>query len=588
MTPPPAIAGAARSGRRGPLEKSTDDGARHPLWLERYPAGVDWSAPLPPRSLVALFDESVQRFGERRFLDFMDKHTTYREAGRAVASLAEGLQKLGIGKGDRVGLFLPNTPYYVIAYFAILRAGATVVNFNPLYVERELIHQIDDSGTAIMFTLDLAVLYDKLQPLLGRTALRRIVVCRLADCLPFPKSMLFPVVKRAELAHHIPHDDAHLTWSGLTANFGRPKPVAIDPIEDVAVLQYTGGTTGTPKGAMLTHANLSANARQCMLWFPGARLGEERMLAVLPFFHVFAMTVALNTAMALGAEIVLVPRFDLDELLGLIDRKKPTLFPAVPTIYTAINAHPERDSHDLTSIRFCISGGAPLPLEVKEQFEAHTGCEVIEGYGLSECSPVACITPIGGTYKPGSVGLPVPGTVVEIVSLDDGATVLATGERGELCIRGPQVMKGYWNRPEESALTLAGGRLHTGDIGIMDEDGYVFIVDRIKDLIIAGGFNVYPRTVEEAIYLHPEVEEVVVAGVPDPYRGQTVKAYVKLADGAGLDAAGLTAFLKDKLSPIEMPKQIEFRDSLPRTMIGKLSRKDLLEEEKRKAAAGLV
>ncbi len=553
-------------------------------WLGHYPEGVDWRAPLPPWSLTDAFEAVVAKFGSHRFLDFMDKHYTYREVGRQVACLAEGLQKLGIGKGDHVGLLLPNTPYYVIAYFAILRVGATVVNFNPLYVERELIHQIDDSGTTIMITLDLSVLYDKLQPLLGRTALRRIVVCRMADCLPFPKSMLFPVVKRAEIAHHIPHDDAHLTWSSLTANFGRPKPVAIDPLEDVAVLQYTGGTTGVPKGAMLTHANLTANARQCVLWFSEARPGEERMLAVLPFFHVFAMTVALNAAMLLGAEILLVPRFDLDDLLELIGRKKPTLFPAVPTIYTAINAHPERAAHDLTSIRFCISGGAPLPQEVKQQFEAGTGCVVIEGYGLSECSPVACITPISGQYKPGTVGLPVPGTVVEIVSLTDDTVVLPPGERGEICIRGPQLMKGYWNRPEDTERTLKGGRLHTGDIGIMDEDGYTAIVDRIKDLIIAGGFNVYPRTVEEAIYLHPSIEEVVVAGVPDAYRGQTVKAYVKLAAGASLGEAELRTFLKDKLSPIEMPKKIEFRDSLPRTLIGKLSRKDLLDEEKRKAA----
>ncbi|MEI6556921.1 MAG: long-chain fatty acid--CoA ligase [Rhodospirillaceae bacterium] len=555
----------------------------HP-WLAHYPEGVAWQAPLPVQTLTEAFDTAVATFANHRCLDFMDKHYTYREVGRQVAYLAEGLQKLGLGKGDHVGLFLPNTPYYVIAYFAILRIGATVVNFNPLYVERELIHQIDDSGTSIMITLDLAVLYDKLAPLLGRTALKRIVVCRMADCLPFPKSMLFPVVKRAEIAHHIPHDSAHLSYGSLTANFGRPKPVAIDAETDVAVLQYTGGTTGTPKGAMLTHANLTTNARQCVLWFPKARPGEERMLAVLPFFHVFAMTVALNAALMLGAEILLVPRFELDDLLDLIDQKKPTLFPAVPTIFSAINNHPECADHDLTSIRFCISGGAPLPGEVRRQFEAHTGCIVIEGYGLSESSPVACITPIAGASQPDSVGLPVPGTVIEIVSLTDDEVVLPPGERGEVCIRGPQVMKGYWNRPEDTARTLKGGRLHTGDIGIMDANGFTAIVDRIKDLIIAGGFNVYPRTVEEAIYLHPEVEEVVVAGIPDAYRGQTVKAYIKRAGDSALDETGLLAFLKDKLSPIEMPKKIEFRDSLPRTLIGKLSRKDLLEEERLKTA----
>jgi len=580
--------GAQRRGTDSVTGESMDQNSAenppHP-WLQHYPAGVDWSAALPIEPLHELLEQAVERFGDRRCLDFLDKHYTYRDVGRQVNYLAEGLQKLGLGKGDHVGLFLPNTPYYVIAYYAVLKIGATVVNFNPLYVERELVHQIDDSGTTLMITLDLAVLYDKLAPLLGRTALQRIVVCRMADCLPFPKNMMFPIVKRAEMAH-IPYDDRHLSYSSLTANTGKPKPVAVDPLEDVAVLQYTGGTTGTPKGAMLTHANLMANAYQCAAWFPEAEPGRERMLALLPFFHVFAMTVALNAAVSLGCEIILVPRFQLEELLQTIHDKKPTLFPAVPTVYTAINSHPERDAHEMQSIRFCISGGAPLPLEVKQQFEQHTGCVLIEGYGLSEASPVACITPIGGDYRAGSVGLPVPGTVVEIVSLDDDETVLPPGQRGQVCIRGPQVMKGYWNRPGETEQVLRGGRLYTGDVGVMDEDGFTFIVDRIKDLILAGGYNVYPRTVEEAIYLHPAVEEVVVAGIPDAYRGQTVKAYIKLGDGAELDEAELLAFLKDKLSPIEMPKRVEFRDSLPKTMIGKLSRKDLLAEEKRRAEAG--
>jgi long-chain acyl-CoA synthetase len=295
------------------------------------------------------------------------------------------------------------------------------------------------------------------------------------------------------------------------------------------------------------------------------------------------MTVVLNVSVALGAEIVLVPRFDLDEVLTLIDTKKPSLFPAVPTVYAAINAHPRRDEHDLASIRFCVSGGAPLPLEVKHQFEAHTGCILVEGYGLSEASPVAMVNPPAGPIREGSVGLPLPGTVVEIVSLDDDITVLPLGQRGQVCIQGPQVMKGYWNRPEETAAALAHGRLATGDIGIMDEDGYVSIVDRIKDLILCGGYNVYPRNIEEAIYLHPEVEEVVVAGLPDEYRGQTVKAWVKVAEGTDLTVQGLMDFLSDKLSPIEMPKLVEFRDSLPKTLIGKLSRKDLLDEERRRA-----
>ena len=563
------------------MDDASATGSRYP-WLRHYPADVDWHAALPVQPLGALFDEAVARFGDRPFLDFMDRRTSYREVGRQVDHLTCGLQRLGLGKGDHVGLFLPNTPYYVIAYYAVLKTGATVVNFNPLYAECELVHQIDDSGTTIMITLDLAALYNKLAPLLERTGLRRIVVCRLADCLPFPKSILFPLARRAELAT-IPLDNRHLSFSSLTANPGRPGPVAIDPDRDVAVLQYTGGTTGLPKGAMLTHANLGANARQCLLCFPGARPGRERMLAMLPFFHVFAMTVALNVSVAMGAEIVLVPRFELEELLGLIDTKRPTLFPAVPTIYAAINAHPRRTEHDLSSIRFCLSGGAPLPLEVKRQFERNTGCVLVEGYGLSESSPVATVNPLSGDYRDGSVGLPVPGTVIEILSLDDDRTVLPPGRRGQICVRGPQVMKGYWNRADDTAFVLRDGRLLTGDIGIMDEDGYVFVVDRLKDLILCGGYNVYPRTVEEAIYQHPLVEEVVAAGLPDPYRGQTVKAYIKLTDGSTLATEDLLAFLKDKLSPIEMPKLIEFRDQLPKTLIGKLSRKDLLEEERRRA-----
>lgn len=550
-------------------------------WLKRYPASVNWAAELGVRPLPELLDRAVARFGDRPCLDFLDRRLSYREVAWQVDCMAAGLQRIGLGRGHRVGLFLPNSPAFVIAYYAVLKAGATVVNFNPLYAPRELIHQVEDSGVEAMVTLDLRVLYDKVAAVLGRGRLERVIVSRLADWLPFPRNLLFPVLKYHERAH-IPYDARHVSYTSLTALSSQPEPVPIDPHEDVAVIQYTGGTTGTPKGALLTHANLWANARQCALWFPGAVPGEERMLGVLPLFHVFAMTVVMNLSIALGAEIILVPRFELGPLLALIAAKRPTLFPAVPTLYTAISSHPERGKHDLSSIRHCISGGAPLPLEVKSAFERHTGCVLVEGYGLSESSPVACCNPVEGLNKQGSIGLPLPATEIEIVSLDDDLTVLPPGERGQVCIRGPQVMKGYLEKPEETARVLRHGRLYTGDIGVMDEDGYVFIVDRIKDLILAGGYNVYPRTVEEAIYQHPEVEECVVAGVPDPYRGQTVKAYVKRAPGAALTADTLKGFLRERLSPIELPRIIEFRDSLPRTMIGKLSRKDLLEEEQRR------
>ena len=548
------------------------------LWETSYPPEIDWHADIPVAPLYRLMDDAVARYGDRPCIDFMDKRYTYAQIGALVDRAARGFQALGVGKGSKVGLFLPNTPYFVICYYGILKAGGIVVNFNPLYAEREVAKQIEDSETDIMVTLDLALLYGKIAKMLQETRLKQIVVAKMADILPFPKNWLFPIFKRKDIAK-IPSDHRHVPFARLIGNPGKPEPVTVDPLQDVAVLQYTGGTTGVPKGAMLTHANIYANAVQSRMWCSDAKPGQERMLGVLPLFHVFAMTGVMNLPLAMGAEMVLVPRFDLEQVIKLIQSKKPTLFPAVPTIYTAIVNHKDIGSYDLSSIRFCLSGGAPLPVEVKHAFESKTGCKLVEGYGLSESSPVATANPMYGINKPGSIGIPLPGTVIEIVSLDDRSKLVAQGEKGEVCIRGPQVMKGYWKRPAESAEAMADGRLHTGDVGYMDEDGYTFIVDRIKDMILCGGYNVYPRNVEEAIYLHPAVSECVVAGVPDPYRGQTVKAYVTLTEGHQLTREDLAEFLRDKLSPIEIPKQLEIRDELPKTMIGKLSRKALLEEE---------
>lgn len=550
------------------------------IWERSYPAGISWHTPIPSQSMSALFEESAARYARRPFIDFLDKKYTYAEGAAMIDRVAKGLQVLGVAKGTRVGLFLPNTPYFVFCYFGILKAGATVVNFNPLYAEREIVKQIADAEVEIMITLDVPQLYTKLARVRAEAGLKTLVMCPMADILPFPKNLLYPLVRRKEVARY-PDDGGHIPFRRLVANDGRPAPVAINPGEDVAVLQYTGGTTGVPKGAMLTHANIVANTVQAATWFgaaakPGA--GQERILGALPLFHVFAMTGVMNLAVRIGGEMILLPRFDVIQVLETIAAKKPTQFPAVPTIYTAINTCKDREKYDLSSLNFCISGGAPLPLDVRTTFEANTGCCLVEGYGLSESSPVATVNPVGGLAKENSIGLPVPGTVIEIISTEDGVTPVPRGERGEVCIRGPQVMKGYWKRPDETAQTLRDGRLHTGDVGYIDQDGYVYIVDRIKDLILAGGYNVYPRNVEEAIYQHPAVAECIVLGVPDPYRGQTVKAYIKLMDGQTLTLEALTAFLKDKLSAIELPKQVEFRDELPKTMIGKLSRKALLDE----------
>lgn len=548
-------------------------------WLKKYPPGINWAAPVETMAVPAMFDRTVQQHGGKPGFNFMGSVSTWAELGDQVNRMAKGLQSLGVKKGTRVGLFLPNCTYFLIAYYAVLKAGGTVVNFNPLYSPRELTHQIKDSGTEIMVTLDLKILFDKLIEIRSESGLGRILVCPFADILPFPKSILFPLLKRKDIAKVGTED--FITWlTDINVNDGRYVPVDVNPQDDVAVLQYTGGTTGVPKGAMLTHANVTANTNQCAAWFIGAKAGEKK-LAVIPFFHVFAMTGVMNLSVRMGFEIVApVPRFELLQTLKAIHKHKPQYFMAVPAIYNAINNCPKLGKYDLRSLKYCVSGGAPLPVEVKKKFEETTGCVVVEGYGLTETTPVVCVNPLVGENKPGSIGLPLPGTMVEIINPEDKVTPMARGERGELCVRGPQVMKGYWNNQAATDDVLRNGRLHTGDIAMIDDDGYVFIVDRIKDLILVNGYNVYPRNVEEAIYQHTAVEECIVAGLPDQQRGETVKAWIKPKAGQTLTAEQMKDFLKDKISPIEMPRQIEIRDKpLPKTMIGKLSRKDMLAEE---------
>lgn len=553
-----------------------------PPWLAAYPSDVEWQASYPQRPLYELLDDAVARYGDRRCLDFLDKTWSYDEIGRLVDRAARGLQALGVGPGSKVGLLLPNCPYFVISFFAVLKIGGTVVNYNPLYTEREIEHQIEDSETDVMVTLDLELLLPKLCTLLERTRLKAIIVGKMADILPFPKNLLFPWVKRHELAE-VPGEPRFVWFNDLVANDGRYHAVVIDPATDLAVLQYTGGTTGVPKGAALTHHNLQANAEQTVAWHPGAALGEERILGILPLFHVFALSAVLDYGIRVGAEIILLPRFELTTVLQTIARKRPTMLPGVPTLYNAINHCPELEKYDLSSLRYCVSGGAALPREVQQTFERLSGCTMVEGYGLTEAPVVTC-NPVQGARKPGSIGLPLPGTVIEVVSLDDRRTVLPRGERGEICVRGPQVMSGYWRAPEDSADALRDGRLHTGDIGYMDEAGYFYIVDRLKELIICSGYNVYPRVVEEAIYQHPDVAEVAVCGVPDDYRGETVKAFIVPREPAALTEADLLEFLADKLSPIELPKLIEWREHLPKSAVGKILKKQLVQEHLERAA----
>ncbi len=552
---------------------------KHP-WTANYDNGVDWNMNFGAKPVFALLDETRTKFADRPAFDFLGKKYTWAEISDLSSRFAAGLQALGIKKGQKIGLFLPNSPYFLIAYYGILRTGATVVNFNPLYAEKELAHQIADSETDMMVTVDIAMLYGKMKKMMLQTRLQKLILCKFTDILPFPKNILFSVFKAKECAKVEPSDK--IAWfHDLINNDGAVKIPAIDPENDIALLQYTGGTTGVPKGAMLTHHNVRVNALQSVAWFGNVKHGESKMLGILPFFHVFAMTAVMNFSVATGSEIIGMPRFDLDEALKIIQKKKPQYFPAVPAIYSGINNHPDLKKYDISSLEYCISGGAPLPVEVKKNFERITGCIVVEGYGLTESSPVACANPINGENKPGSIGMPLPGTIVEIVDPADKTTLMPIGERGELCVRGPQVMKGYYNKPLETAETLKDGRLYTGDIAIMDARGYVYIVDRIKDMIITNGYNVYPRNVEEAIYLHPCVEECIVAGLPDEQRGEIVKAWIKIKPGTALTEDDLKKFLADKISKMEIPKLVEFRDKpLPKTMIGKLSRKDIIAEEK--------
>lgn len=547
--------------------------------ISQRPSAVEFR--FSPTPAFDMLDQAVRRFGDRPAIDFLGKKYNWAQIGRLADAAAAGLQKIGVTKGVKVGLCLPNTPYFVIMYYAILKAGGTVVNFNPLYTEREIENQAKDAGVAIMVSLDLVLIHDKIGKLAAKGVFKRVVMCSMAAALPTIKSILFRLAKGKELAK-IPNQAPFVTFEALTSIAPKPTPVSIDPLTDIATLQFTGGTTGIPKAAMLTHANITANVQQILASGPPLIEGQERIMGILPFFHVFAMTTVMNLGITIGAELILLPRLDLKLLMKTIIARRPTIMPGVPTLYTAISnaaqGHDGKPGQNLSFIKFCISGGAPIAAEVADRFERISHCSVLEGYGLSETSPVVTATPPGGVRR-GSVGQPLPGTIVEIRDPEHPETVLPQGQRGEICVRGPQVMLGYYQRPAETEAVFTDGALRTGDIGYLDEDGYLFIVDRIKDLILCGGYNVYPRVIEEAAYLHPAVQDAIAIGIPDGYRGQAPKLFVTLHPGATATGAEIQAFLVEHLNKIEIPKQVEIRDTLPKTMVGKLSKKELVAEE---------
>ena len=540
---------------------------------------------LKPRLLTDLLDQAVARHPERVALDFLGREWTYAELGAEVARAAAGLERLGLRRGDRFALCLPNCTYYVVLYFAVLRLGAIVVNLNPLYSADELDHLLRDSGARMVAVPDVKAISSKVAEVAPGTGVERIVLCPLAGIMPPLKGLGFRLTLIGKLAR-VTDSPLFMAYADLLAHHGAATPVALDS-DDVAVLQYTGGTTGVPKGAMLTHANLAANSMQMRLHNFKERDRQERTTAVLPMFHVFALTTVLNYSIDIAGEIVLLPRFEMKQFLACVKRKPPTQFFGVPTLYIAINELPANKLPDLSEVRACISGGAPLPLEVRQEFERRTGVPVVEGYGLTEASPIIACNPLyDGPVKDNSCGPAFPATLLEIRDHENPGRLMGVGERGEVCARGPQVMKGYWNRPDATERTMFDGALRTGDIGYLDTDGYLFLVDRIKDLILCSGYNVYPRTIEDAAYEFPSVGEAIALGVPDRYRGEAPWLFVAPRPGETIDVAELREFLSQRLNKIEEPDRIEVRASLPKTPVGKLSKKDLLAQERDLIAGG--
>jgi long-chain acyl-CoA synthetase len=552
-------------------------------WLRFYEPGVPQSLSYPDVPLHTLLDQTAASYGARPASVYFGAQLTFAALHELTGRFAAGLVRLGIRPGDRVALHLPNCPQFLIAYYGTLRTGATVVPFNPLYVAREIGQQLADSGAEVSVTLD--VLYPRIAEVRAQTRVREIVVTGIQDYFPPLLRTLYPLKARREgLTADVPRAPDIHRFKEL---IGEPALASSGPVDPaaVAVLLYTGGTTGIPKGAMLTHRNLVSNVLQARSWFTQLHPGEDTGIAVLPFFHSYGMTSAMNFCVSSGTRLALLPRFQPDQILKTIARYRPEVFPGVPTMYTAIINHPDVARYDLRSIGACISGAAPLPTEVQSRFESITGGRLVEGYGLTEASPITHVNPISGTRKAGSIGIPFPDTDARIVDLEGGMTTLGPNEVGELILRGPQVMPGYWNRPDETARALRGGWLYTGDMAKMDDDGYFYIVDRKKEMIITGGFNVFPREVEEALYTHPAVLEAAAIGIPDRYKGEVVKAFVVLKSGAQATSGELIDHCKKLLAPFKVPRDVAFREQLPKSLVGKILRRVLAEEERTKAAA---
>ncbi|CAG9619560.1 long-chain-fatty-acid--CoA ligase [Sutcliffiella rhizosphaerae] len=553
-------------------------------WLSLYPEEIPHEINFEERTLQSYLKQAAEEHPSKTAISFLGKKLTFEEVYDQSLKLANYLKTLGVEKGDRVSIMLPNCPQAVISYYGVLFSGGIVVQTNPLYMERELEYQLNDSDSEIIITLD--ILYPRVSKVKALTKLKNIIVTGIKDYLPFPKNMIYPFVQKKQygIVVKVEHSgENHLFTEAIKESEAQTIDIPIDPKEDLALLQYTGGTTGFPKGVMLTHLNLVSNTMMCVKWMYRCKRAQEKVIGILPFFHVYGMTAVMNLSIMQAFEMILLPKFDPETTLKTIHKEKPTLFPGAPTIYIALLNHPNIEKYDLSSVDSCISGSAALPVEVQEQFERVTGGKLVEGYGLSEASPVTHANFLWDERVTGSIGIPWPNTESIVLSMETG-DMAPIGEIGEIAVRGPQIMKGYWNRKEETEAVLRDGWLLTGDLGYMDERGYFYVVDRKKDMIIAGGFNIYPREIEEVLYEHEQIQEVVVAGVPDPYRGETVKAYIVKKKGATLTEEELDQYARKHLAAYKAPKLYEFREELPKTAVGKILRRALVEEEKEKIA----
>jgi long-chain acyl-CoA synthetase len=564
-------------------------------WLAHYSPGVPAELPLPMQSLPQLLEAAATRYGTRDALIFYGTRMSYVRLIALIERFAQALARLGVRPGDRVSLMLPNVPQFPTAFFGALKAGAVVVATNPTYTQPELRHQLRDAGVSVVVTLDQ--LYPTLAGVRAETPVQHVVLGSVADYLPPVLALGYRLRQRREARHQPKVDQRALArdttihqFKDLVAGGASQRGVEVFALpapaqpSDVAVIQYTGGTTGLAKGAMLTHLNLAINAAQTHAWSESPTDDPQTTLCVAPFFHSYGLTVGMTATMLFGGTMVLLPRFVVNDVIQAIERYKPQQFPGVPTMYVAINHAVEKRKADLSSVRVCISGAAPLPAAVQTTFESLTGGKLVEGYGMTETSPVTHCNPVYGEQRPGTIGLPVPNTVSAVINPTTWE-LLPPGEVGEIVIKGPQVMQGYWNRPDETAQQIRDGWLRTGDIGLMDVDGYFKIVDRAKDMIIAGGYNIYPRDVEEVLFAHPAVLDACVIGVPDEYRGETVRAYIVLKPGQTATAAELTAYCRERLAPYKVPKQFVFREALPKTLIGKVLRRALRDEALAEVAA---